>query len=108
MLDLDPGWHIAAGQQADALPMEVRLDGGDGITAIDYLRPRTRRLTLAGASREVYSGRVEFPLWGVVGKNAPERPIEIRLEATVQACDSSKCLLPADIVLSGEVAVSSR
>jgi hypothetical protein len=58
-------------------------------------------------SREVYSGRVEFPLWGVIGQDAPDRPIEVRLAATVQACDSSKCLLPAEIVLSGEVPVAT-
>jgi thiol-disulfide isomerase/thioredoxin len=107
VLDLDPGWHITADRSEDSIPLDVQLDSGAGIAAIDFLRPRTQRLTLAGMSREVYSGRVEFPLWGVIGQDAPDRPIEVRLAATVQACDSSKCLLPAEIVLSGEVPVAT-
>jgi hypothetical protein len=108
VLQLDPGWHVAAGRAQDAIPLELALDGGDGIVAIDWLRPRSETLTLAGAARDVYSGRVEFPVWGVVGPDARGRSIPVRLAATVQACDSTKCLLPAEIVLTGEVPVVAR
>jgi 3-polyprenyl-4-hydroxybenzoate decarboxylase len=72
------------------------------------LRPLPERLTLAGAARDVHSGRVELPVWGVVGEDAQESPIQVRLAATVQACDSTQCLLPAEIVLTGEVPVALR
>jgi thiol-disulfide isomerase/thioredoxin len=108
VLHLDPGWYVAAGTAENAVPLDLALDGGDGIVAIDWLRPLPERLTIAGAARDVYSGRVELPLWGVVGEDAPGHPIAVRLAATLQACDSTKCLLPAEIVLMGEIPVLAR
>jgi len=105
VLDLDPGWHVNADARDDTLPLELAL-AGDGLVAIDWLRPRTEKLTLAGGAREVYSGRVEFPLWGVVADDASASSIEVRLAATVQACDSTQCLLPTEIFVSGEVPVA--
>ncbi len=108
VLDLDPGWHINADPYEGSIPLDLALAGGEGMVTVDWLRPLTEELNLAGRAREVYSGRVELPLWGVVAEDAPVRPIEVRLAATVQACDSTKCLLPAEIVLSGEVPVAAR
>ena len=106
VLDLAPGWHLTADRDQDSIPVDLRLDGDAGIVALDWLRPRTQQRTLAGKSREVYSGRVEIPIWGVVGTEAPHRPIDVRLAATIQACDSSSCLVPAEILLSGKVSVA--
>jgi len=106
VLDLDPGWHINVDSRYDSIPLELALEGGEGLVTIDWLRPLAAELTVGGASRAVYTGRVELPLWGMVGADAPGRPIPVRLAATIQACDSTKCLLPAEIVLSGEVPVA--
>jgi thiol-disulfide isomerase/thioredoxin len=108
VLRLDSGWHVAAGRAEGSVPLDLAFDWGDGIVAIDWLRPLPERLTLAGAARDVHSGRVELPVWGVVGEDAQESPIQVRLAATVQACDSTQCLLPAEIVLTGEVPVALR
>jgi thiol-disulfide isomerase/thioredoxin len=108
VLHLDPGWHVTAGRADDAVALDLAIAWGDGIVALDWLRPRAETLTLAGAARDVYSGRVELPVWGVVEDDAPGSPIGVRLAATLQACDSTKCLLPAEIVLTGEVPVALR
>ena len=48
--------------------------------------------------------RSVHPLWGLVRDDAREGGRqEVRVVATVQACDAQRCLVPSEIHLSGEV-----
>ena len=84
--------------------MAVKFEEASAMSILDCLLPSPEWRTLAGISREVYSGRVELPVWGVVRSDAPAgAPIEIQVVTTVQACDANSCLAPSEIELAGEL-----
>jgi thiol-disulfide isomerase/thioredoxin len=109
VLDLLPGWHLCAEKSPGSIPLEVRLDLSPELAHLDYSLPRARRLILLGAEREVYSGRVVLPLWGVVRREAREGSrARISVTATAQACNATSCLAPSEIRLSRELKITRR
>ncbi len=105
VLDVAPGWHVIA-QGEGALPLEVAAEGGAELSSVLTLCPPGREVRLAGVERAVHSGRIEVPLWGVVAEDVSGGPAELQVVVTYQACDSTRCLLPVNIVLSGALWVA--
>jgi thiol-disulfide isomerase/thioredoxin len=111
VLDVDPGWHLVGPEDPDLAshPLEIRIETSSPRAVFDHLRPLPRERELAGLTRSVYSGRVEFPLWGFVPADVPPgRPLALAVRTTLQACNETSCLLPAEILLSGNVRVADR
>jgi hypothetical protein len=100
VLDVTPGWHVIA-QGGGALPLEVTAEAGAELRSVLTLCPPGREVRFGGVERAVHSGRIEVPLWGLVAEDVSGGPAELQVVVTYQACDSTRCLLPANIVLSG-------
>jgi hypothetical protein len=105
VLDVAPGWHIVA-QGPDTIPLEVAAESGEALRSLLTHCPPGRGVRLAGGERTVHSGRVEVPLWGLVAADVATGPVAVQVVVTYQACDSTCCLLPANIVLSGQLWVT--
>jgi thiol-disulfide isomerase/thioredoxin len=105
VLDVAPGWHVIA-QGEGALPLEVAAEPSAELPAVLALCPAGQAVRFAGVARAVHSGRIEVPLWGLVADDATAGPAELQVVVSYQACDSTRCLLPVNIVLSGELWVA--
>jgi hypothetical protein len=109
VLDVAPGWFVIAGDPAAAgapneAGLELRAAPSPGLAALEIARVPPRRVDLAGIAREVYTDRLELPLWGVVADTTDAgRLVSLAVEAIFQACDSTSCLQPANIRLTGEL-----
>jgi len=102
VLDIEPGWHLNAQTDPGLVPLTLRLgDGVEGILTFHHLSPPTRSVLVVGEPQDVHDGRIRVPVWGIIASDwPPGRSLPLEIVATVQACDASVCLAPADVVVS--------
>ena len=106
VFDVAPGWHVVASGEG-ALPLVVAPEAGEELGALSTLPPPGHLVQFTGVERTVYDERFEIPLWGLVNGLGPHGgSAELRVLLTFQACDSTCCLLPANMTLSGELWLS--
>jgi thiol-disulfide isomerase/thioredoxin len=101
VLDVEPGWHLNAQTDPGLVPLTVRLgDGVEGVRTFHQLRPPTRTVLVVGEQLEVHDGRIRVPVWGIVASDwPPGLSLPLEIVATVQACDATVCLAPAEIAV---------
>ncbi|MEZ5064580.1 MAG: TlpA disulfide reductase family protein [bacterium] len=102
-LEISEGWHVAAAGEPGLVGMDVRFVDSPAIRTFDRLLPRPAEREIAGIRQSVYDGHVEMQIFGFLeAAGPPGERVPLRVVASVQACDDTKCLLPAEIPLEVE------
>lgn len=106
-LDVDPGWFLNADHQEGAVPLKIRFGDSPAFRVLDCRLPVPVPVETSTGARAGHQGRLEMPLWGLLAVDLPRgRPVDLKVVATVQACDDTQCLAPSDVVLACRLWVS--
>ena len=106
--ELAQGLHIYGEPVPEGMvATQISVKGPPGLTAMDPILPPTKKLHVAGADLEVWSGTVDLvvPFYAkgeLASETRPldmsEAPIEVKIR--YQACTDDECLLPKTETLS--------
>jgi len=100
-LDVDPGWHLNADPGEGFVPVELRFDSDRGFQSLGHHLPPARPVETAAGPHVGHTGVVELPVWGLLDAGlSAGQSVPLTIVATVQACDRTRCLPPAEIVLA--------
>lgn len=95
------GYHVQANPAANEflIPLEVRIEPADGVASGDPAYPPPRLHRLAGADEDLltYEGTILVEILVSVAPQVEPGVIEIQGEVEYQACDESRCFMPASI-----------
>ncbi|MBZ0268332.1 TlpA family protein disulfide reductase [bacterium] len=108
-LDVDPGWFLSADRRDGAVPLKIRFGPSEAFRVLDCRLPVPRVVETSTGDRAGHAGRLEMPLWGILSPDLPVgRTVDLEIVATVQACDRTQCLAPADLVLAEQLWVKGE
>jgi thiol-disulfide isomerase/thioredoxin len=108
-LDVDPGWFLSADRQDGAVPLKIRFGRSEAFRVLDCQLPVAVPVETSTGARPGHAGRLEMPLWGILAPDVPPgRVVDLEIVATVQACDRTQCLAPADVVMAEKLWVKSE
>lgn len=103
-LDVDPGWFLSADRQDGAVPLRIRFGESPAFRVLDCRLPVPVVVQTSTGARTGHRGRLEMPLWGILAPDqTPGRVVDLEIVATVQACDRTQCLAPAEVVLAEQL-----
>ncbi|GJM43584.1 MAG: hypothetical protein DHS20C21_04260 [Gemmatimonadota bacterium] len=107
-LDVDPGWHLSADPGEGFVPLELRFDSEDGFQALGHQLPHALPVDTALGPQDGHAGVLQLPVWGMLDSHLTEgESVPLTIVATVQACDRTKCLPPAEVVMASRVWVGA-
>ena len=106
--ELAEGLHIYGEPVPEGMvATQITVDGPPGFTVMDAIQPPTRKLHVAGADLEVWSGTVDLivPFYATGELASETRPLDmneapIEVKIRYQACTDEVCLLPKTETLS--------
>lgn len=105
----NPGIHVYAPGARDYVPISVRIDRTDGITAHATTYPKSDTMTFAGERVPVFQKR--FRLVDQVTIAPTKKPgtmVTITGTVSYQACDAKVCFIPASAPVAWTVRVKGK
>ncbi len=108
-LDITPGWHINAPEQADEflIPCSLEIPTSPDYQVIEYYYPPAERGKFSFSETELpfFVGEVYLGVLLQVPAAAKSGKIRIKGSLTYQACDDRSCLAPESLPLEAEIEV---
>ncbi|MEE3326452.1 MAG: protein-disulfide reductase DsbD domain-containing protein [Myxococcota bacterium] len=106
--ELADGLHIYGEPVPEGMvATQINVEGPPGLAVMEPILPPTRKLQVAGANLEVWSGTVDLvvPFYAKGELASETRPLDmseapIEIEIRYQACTDEECLLPKTETLS--------
>ena len=105
----NPGIHVYAPGARDYVPISVRIDRVDGITAHATTYPKSDTMTFAGERVPVFRKRFRLVEDVTVAPAAkPGTMLTINGTVSYQACDDKVCFIPASAPVRWVVRVKGK
>ena len=105
------GWHLNSHEplQEYLAPTVLALAGGDGVelTAVDYPPGEPARFDFSDSSLSLYAGETWLRATLSVASGAEPGARRALLRLDYQACDESRCLAPAQLLLGVDLRVDA-
>jgi len=109
--DIQEGWHLyASGSSKSVRPATVKLKRSERANATVAREPAGRALKdqVLMEDVRVLEGVAEYELSVTIDKDAPDGPVELKIEVETQACDGRSCMQPQKSVLHLPITVDRK
>lgn len=110
-LAIDPGWHVSANPASASfiIPTSIDVRSAIPLTLARVTYPEAALIEFPGGEQvATYAGEVGIVATVRLGADAPAGDATLRVVATFQACDDSRCLAPAQLIVEVPIAVLAR
>jgi DsbC/DsbD-like thiol-disulfide interchange protein len=105
----NPGIHVYAPGARDYVPISVRIDRTDGITARATAYPKSDTMTFAGERVPVFHKRFRLVDQVTIAPTTkPGTTVTITGTVSYQACDDKVCFIPASAPVTWTVRVKGK